>query len=419
MKNASIISPDVATIYGVLEAGGVVVLPSKLGYGILALTPPAVEQFYALKNRPLDKPSGILATPGIFAETTNSEFKQDVGKFSLPVGLIEVPKWEHPSIQALPPQTISKGSIAYFFNLDPVMTKLAAYAWERRQLITLSSANKAGNGNSLTFAHLHSDFKLKVDLVIEGDDLRWQEERGTLDTITSTIIDLPGKRLIRDGIFADRVKAQAIALHMIREHLPDLAPRDAQTPAFNSCLFLLAYKKGIYDKFSAIRDVDWLVLDLEDGCPPDKKAQARALIEQHAAADTFTHHFVAVRLNELAQPGELEKDLALTYSPKIAAFALPMLRTAADVETYDEKITALEERLGIKPGTFKFFPIIETVAGLHNAQAIAQASPRNIGLFLGHADLFGESFSERTPGKSAFRPHDVPDGGPLSPAPGF
>ena len=70
MQISPTITLSIATIYNVLEEDGVVVLPSKLGYGILALSSAAVEKFYLLKNRALDRPSGILATPEIFSKTT-------------------------------------------------------------------------------------------------------------------------------------------------------------------------------------------------------------------------------------------------------------------------------------------------------------------------------------------------------------
>lgn len=397
MKKTISILPDVSRVFEVLQQGGVVVLPSQLGYAILAMTVPAIETFYALKGRPLDKPSGILATPALFSETTDSEFTPDISKFRLPVGFIEVPKWDHPVIQSLPSFSSMNGAIGFFFNLTPFMTQLAEYAWRENCLITISSANKSGTGNSLEFEKLHSDFKRQAALVIEGDDLSWRKERGTFDKITSTIIDLTQKKLIRNGVFADRIKARAIELNMIRDHLEVLPARDLQTPGFTSCIFLLAHKAFIYKKIKALRAYDWVVLDLEDSCPPDKKASARTLIEQHAAEDTFASHFVAIRLNELSNSEELKKDLAINYTSKIYAFLLPMLQNEKDVKEYEDKISLLEKRLGLEQETFKFFPIIETIEGLSNAAAIAKASRRNIGMFLGHADLFGELAAERTP----------------------
>ena len=395
MLTPTLASTKLVEVFDVLLNDGIIVIPSKLGYGILALQESAVERFYHLKNRPLDKPSGILATPEIFSEVTDSVFKDQVSKFHLPVGLIEVPKWDHPAIKTLPNVTTIKGSIAFFLNLDPFMTELAKYAWEKKLLITLSSANKAGFGNSLEYEKLDQDFKNKVELSIEGDDLTWKKQRGQFDNITSTIIDLPGRRLIRDGIFADRVKAVAIDLNMITEHLEKLPLREKQQPNFSSCIFLLAHKEKTYHKIPHIRNMDLLVLDLEDGCPSDKKSIARKMIEQYAAKDNFDRHFVAIRLNELELEEELEKDLQINFTNKIYGFALPKLRTIDNLKKYESKVAAMESRLGLPKESFKFFPIIETVEALNNAIEIAKGSSRNVGLFLGHADLFSETYAER------------------------
>lgn len=395
MKNHFVESATLADTFSILINDGIVVLPSKLGYGILALQESAVERFYHLKNRPLDKPSGILATPEIFKEVTNSVFSEDVSKFNLPVGLIEIPDWDHPAIQALPNVTTLKGSIAFFLNLDPFMTKLAKLAWKKNLLITLSSANKAGFGNSLFYEELHHDFKINVDLSIEGDDLTWKKERGKFDYITSTIIDLPRRRLIRDGIFADRVKAVALELNMITEHLEKLPLREKQQASFSSCIFLLAYKENTYRKIPHIRNMDLLVLDLEDSCPTNKKSTARKMIEKNVHSEVFDRHFVAIRLNELEMEEELDKDLQINFTKNIYAFALPKLRTVEDLKRYENKVAAMESRLGFTVGTFKLFPIIETVEGFNNAREIAKGSPRNVGLFLGHADLFSETYGDR------------------------
>jgi len=201
--------------------------------------------------------------------------------------------------------------------------------------------------------------------------------------------------MFREGVYAARTKALGIENYLITDHLEALQASAERTPDFRSCIFLQAFKESTYPKMAHIREIDWLALDLEDGCPVDKKPLARQLIEQHAQVDTFDKHFIVVRLNELDKVEELEKDLAIKFTSKIHAFALPMLRSASDVHRYEEKIQAMEERLGIPTQTFRFFPIIETPEALNCANEIAKASPRNIAMFLGHADLFGELHSER------------------------
>ncbi len=382
-------------VFDILSKDGVIILPSKLGYGILALTPQGVEKLYTLKGRPEKKPSGVLATPLIFSEVTSSNLKREISKFKYPIGFIEKVDLDHPKIQALSPLNKSNGTLAFFMNMDPFMTRLAEYAWSKGCMVTISSANKAGAGNCHEIKNIDPDFITKTDLLIDGDDLSLIKERSEIDTITSSIIDLTTRSLFRAGVYAAITKAIAVENYLITDHLADLKPVKERTPNFRSCIFLQTFKDITYRRMKHIREVDWLALDLEDGCPVDKKSIARKLIEKHAHLNTFDNHFIVVRLNELDKIEELEKDLQIKFTSNIYAFALPMLRNAADVHAYEEKISAMEKRLGLPDQTFRFFPIIETPEALNCANEIAKASPRNLAMFLGHADLFGDLHAER------------------------
>ncbi len=382
-------------VFEVLSNHGVVILPSKLGYGILALTDQGIEKMYRLKKRIRTKPSGVLATPRIFVELTDSKFKREAMRFQHPIGLIEYPKLEHPMIERLPHISKQNGTVAFFMNMDSFMTRLCEHAYKKGCLITISSANKAGTGNCLAFADLHADFKHEADYIRQGDDLSLYHQRSHLDNITATIIDLPNRKIFREGVYAARIKAYAVEKYMITDHLSPPLPVSDQQANFRSCIFLQTFNPATYEKMAHIRDTDWLALDLEDGCPQDKKPLARQLIEKHAQLDTFDHQFIVVRLNELDKKEELALDLQVRYTSKIKAFALPMLRSAADVQQYDQLISDLEARLGIPDQTFKFFPIIETPEALNNAEQIAKASTRSIAMFLGHADLFGDLHAQR------------------------
>ena len=395
MLQSLAVHKTVKGVYDILSRDGVIVLPSQLGYGILAITQKGVEKLYTLKKRPRSKPTGVLATPKIFSEVTSSNLKKEVSKFRYPIGFIEKVNSGHPKIRVLPNLNQSHGTVAFFMNMDPFMTRLAEYAWSKGYLVTISSANKAGAGNCFEFDKLHTDFKIKTDLISKEDNFTLVKERGSIDRITSSIIDLTTRSLVRYGVYAARTKAIGIENYLITEHLKDLKPVRGRSPNFRSCIFLQTFKESTYKRIAHIRDTDWLALDLEDGCPQNMKPIARELIEKHAHLDTFNRQFIVVRLNELDKIEELEKDLQIEFTSKIYAFALPMLRSAEEVCQYDKMISAMEKRLGIPDQTFRFFPIIETPEALNHTNEIAKASPRNIAMFLGHADLFGELHAER------------------------
>ena len=88
--------------FDVLQNDGTVVLPSKLGYGFLAISSKAVERLYDPKGRPKTKPSGILATPTIFKAITNSRFTDKVANLTYPAGILESPVADYPAVIRLP-----------------------------------------------------------------------------------------------------------------------------------------------------------------------------------------------------------------------------------------------------------------------------------------------------------------------------
>ena len=382
-------------VFEILQNGGTVVLPSKLGYGFLAIDSKAVERLYELKERPKTKPSGVLATPRIFKTVTASKFTDKIDKLTYPVGVLESPIPNHPAVVGLPWVTKQNRRIAFFFNMDPFFAELAEEAWEHGKLITITSANKAGTGNCMHYDDIHPDIKAGTDLIIADDQLTWFNERKSIDPITASLIDLREGKMLRKGIFSARIKALAVEHNMITDHLQGNSSELAVQKYYQSCIYLIASAEKTYQRIPNIQNVDCLVLDLEDGCPIEKKDQARTLIAKYAKNNTFDNNYVAVRLNGLDSI-ELAKDLQTDFTEKIRGFALPMLRTAEDVHRFEHKIAAMEKRLGLPDKTFKLFPIIETAEALSNVDAIAKASDRSVAMFLGHADLFGELYSKRS-----------------------
>jgi citrate lyase subunit beta/citryl-CoA lyase len=62
----------------------------------------------------------------------------------------------------------------------------------------------------------------------------------------------------------------------------------------------------------------------------------------------------------------------------------------------DAYMSEAEERLGLKNGTVRLMPLIETAMGVENAYAIASASNRVCALFLGAEDLTADLRCKRT-----------------------
>ena len=53
--------------------------------------------------------------------------------------------------------------------MDPFFEELADHTWEHGELITITSANKAGTGNCMLYDEIHADIKAGADLIINDD----------------------------------------------------------------------------------------------------------------------------------------------------------------------------------------------------------------------------------------------------------
>ncbi len=130
---------------------------------------------------------------------------------------------------------------------------------------------------------------------------------------------------------------------------------------------------------------DALIFDLEDAVAPDRKLEARGLIQEeleHAAAFSAK---IFVRVNRFGSPF-LEDDLRAAVRPQVYGIVLPKCNGAAEVAQAHETILGLEKRNGMPEGSTKLVLMIETARGVAHAQELARASTRAIALMFGAED---------------------------------
>ncbi|MGW3614023.1 HpcH/HpaI aldolase/citrate lyase family protein [Micromonospora sp. NPDC005163] len=124
-------------------------------------------------------------------------------------------------------------------------------------------------------------------------------------------------------------------------------------------------------------DADALVLELEDGVPPDAKEDARAAVRRELAGPTAKPAFV--RVNGL-DSGMLRDDLMAVAGTSAVGVRVPKVEAPSDVAT----VAGWLEKLGSDAG---IVPILETARAIQAAPEIASAHPRVMGLLMGEEDL--------------------------------
>lgn len=142
---------------------------------------------------------------------------------------------------------------------------------------------------------------------------------------------------------------------------------------------------------------DLLIFDLEDFTPPERRAEARALLAGLVARCRGRDLVAAVRINALEGDGAADLEAALAAGPDVIAY--PMAETAAQMRALDAAIGAWERRhpaaAAAGGGGIEILPVCETALGVVDVRAIAAASPRIRCALLGAEDLANDLRAER------------------------
>jgi citrate lyase subunit beta/citryl-CoA lyase len=150
-------------------------------------------------------------------------------------------------------------------------------------------------------------------------------------------------------------------------------------------MFVPGHRQRFIDKALGL-DCDLIMLDIEDGVPPEEKPTARELIAEALGRErqpgSPTRY---VRVNEVGHE-RMTADLATVVLPGLDGLVLPKVQFAEQVQSVANELDELEPKAGIAPGTVGLHIAIESPRGLFNALTIAEASPRVVGLMFGAED---------------------------------
>ena len=139
---------------------------------------------------------------------------------------------------------------------------------------------------------------------------------------------------------------------------------------------------------------DAVVLDLEDAVATAHKDAARAEIgrllgELDAEPLPGRSPAVHVRINRSGD-GYATDDVAVAVHPLVEAIRLPKAEDADAVRAVAATIAQHESSLGMRPGTVRLYPTIESARGVMAAEAVAASNPRVARLVFGQADLVAD-----------------------------
>ena len=128
---------------------------------------------------------------------------------------------------------------------------------------------------------------------------------------------------------------------------------------------------------------DAITLDLEDGVPGSRKAEARAMVREVIPRIVAKGSEVFLRVN----PPYLHADLDAGVWEGISGIVLPKVRTAGDITAAAGRLQEMERRRGIRDGSLEIIVLLESALGVWNVREIARAHPRVTQIGLGERDF--------------------------------
>jgi len=135
------------------------------------------------------------------------------------------------------------------------------------------------------------------------------------------------------------------------------------------------------------RDVDVIMLDLEDSVPVEAKVSARARAIQSIHALDWQDTIVTVRINGLDTPFGYRDllEVAEAAGPRIEAVVVPKVNHPGDIHFVCRMLDGIEAAKGFS-NRINIEAIIESAQGLEQVSQIANASDRLITLVFGIVD---------------------------------
>ena len=166
---------------------------------------------------------------------------------------------------------------------------------------------------------------------------------------------------------------------------------NTETRLLRSWMFVPGHRQKMIDKSFGIANLDAVMLDIEDGVAPAEKDAARQVIA--ASLDTIAKQGAAtrtparyVRINAVGHE-RMFSDLGAVVRPGLEGLVLPKVDNPGQVETVEEILDRKEPEQAMQRGSVRLLVAIESPRGLFQAQAIAAASPRVVGLIFGAEDF--------------------------------
>lgn len=221
---------DAARVYEVLKGGGIAVIPSHVGYLVLACDPDAVWRIFEAKHRKPEKLNAMCGCREMHAalhdlpDERRAIVSAIVDEYDLPLGTVAKARLDHPALAGLRKdvldQTTHEGTIAMLLNAGPLMDRVARLAFADDRLAIGSSANVSLKGVKFRAGDIEPDITDAADIVIDYGLMRWNRYNRS-----STMLNVGDMTVVRYGSCFDLID------DLLRRHFDIALPPEPPRPA--------------------------------------------------------------------------------------------------------------------------------------------------------------------------------------------
>ncbi|KAH8691149.1 hypothetical protein BGW36DRAFT_48162 [Talaromyces proteolyticus] len=223
------VEEDARRVFHILKTGGVAIIPSSVGYGVVATDPAALQKVFVTKRRKPHKKHAMIGSYALHQELhvlpprEAGMVKLLTVDLSLPLGVVAPFRPDHPIIQKLGEDMLSRssvdGTLAMLVNGGPFQDELSRLAAEAGLPLMGSSANLTGKGTKSLVEDIEPEIRNAADIVIDYGRRQYSYPRPS-----STMYDFKYNKLLRFGACYDSIRDVLNRFYHI--NLPDDPGRD-------------------------------------------------------------------------------------------------------------------------------------------------------------------------------------------------
>jgi citrate lyase subunit beta/citryl-CoA lyase len=172
-------------------------------------------------------------------------------------------------------------------------------------------------------------------------------------------------------------------------------------PVYRSFLFAPGNHARRVEKSLSL-STDAVILDLEDAVAQNEKEATRALVVQALSLPRRCQAYV--RVNALSTTWSYG-DIEAVVVAGLDGIVLPKAESAAELQTAEWMISALERARGLKPGAIDLMPIIETAKGYVALESILSSGTRVRRVAFGAGDFTLDAGIRWSPDETELLPY--------------